>query len=76
MGGVYDEVRLEHGCFFEHGLARIGRMIVCDGVAKLLGKQIIHKSKINVERPVLIGRPLLDVEDGLADCLEDLWYNR
>ena len=51
-------------------------MIVCDGVAKLFGKQIIHKSKINVERPVLIGRPLLDVEDGLVDCLEDLWEER
>ena len=23
-------------------------------------------------RPVLIGRPLLDIEDGLADCLEVL----
>ncbi len=22
---------------------------------------------------VLIGRPLLDIEDGLVDCFEDLW---
>ena len=28
---------------------------------------------MNNEWPVLIGRPLLDVEDGLADCLYDLW---
>lgn len=55
-GGEDDEGVEEHG-FFEHGFARIERMIVCDGVAKLLGKQIFHKSRINVERPVLIGRP-------------------
>ena len=40
LGRGFEE---EHGdirtrCFFEHGLARIERMIVCDGVAKLLGK--------------------------------------
>lgn len=37
-------------------------MMVCDGVAKFLGKQIIHKSRINVERLVLIGRPLFGKE--------------
>ena len=30
-------VILEHGGYFEHGLARIGRMIFCDGVAKIRG---------------------------------------
>ena len=56
-----------HGGFFEHGFTRIERMFFCDGVAKLLGKQtlcvqrslILRKSKINNERLVLIGRPLL-----------------
>ena len=40
IGGEDDEGVGKHGGFFEHGFARIERMIVCDGVAKLLGKQI------------------------------------
>ena len=34
-------LKYEHGGCFEHGLARIERMMVCDGVAKLLGKQTL-----------------------------------
>lgn len=28
---------------------------------------------MNIERPALIGRPPLDIGDGLGGCLEDLW---
>ena len=33
------------------------------------GMSLLHKSIINNRRLVLIGRPTLDIEDGLADCL-------
>ena len=42
IGGEDHEGVGEHEgiVFFEHGFTRIERMIFCDGVAKLLGKQI------------------------------------
>ena len=50
-----------------------GSYLVVDGGGILLGeifwKQILHKSIINYSQPVLIGRPTLDIEDGLAGCL-------
>ena len=42
-------------------------------LGEVFWKQILHKSIINIRRPVLIGRPTLDIEDGLADCLYDMW---
>ena len=38
-------------------------------LGEVFWKQILHKSIINYSQPVLIGRPTLDIEDGLADCL-------
>ena len=39
----------------------------------IFGKQILHKSIFNIVWLVLIVQPLLDIEDGMDGCFENLW---